>query len=194
MTAPEVPAAARDGEGRHPAEHLIHENIESILSLEDRARQAKPRLYRMVAVVAGYCGTVRFLVANAVCFAVWISLNLTAAAIDPYPFTFLLFLVSLEAIFLSILILISQNMAAEESERRHHLDLQINLLCEREMTALLRLSKEMADRLGVEPHAVREVASLASPTDPASVLYQIVDAEAAHRHPAQGAMQRVDAR
>lgn len=169
------------GTGSPPSiEALTEHNIESILCLEDRERATKPKLYRMVSAIAAFCGTVTFLWINLAAFAVWIAINEGLFKFDPYPFTFLLFLVSLEAIFLSILILISQNMAAEENERRHHLDLQINLLNEREMTALLRLVTQVATKLGVEGDAQREVRALTEDTDPGAVLHQIVRAESAH--------------
>lgn len=162
-------------------DELTHQNIESILCLEDKDRNAKPWLYKIVARAAAFCGTVAFLWLNVAAFAAWIALNEVYFHIDPYPFTFLLFLVSLEAIFLSVLILISQNMASEANERRHHLDLQINLLNEREMTALLKLSLRMAERLRMDEAEMAEVRALTEDTDPGAVLGQIVDAESAHR-------------
>jgi uncharacterized membrane protein len=106
--------------------------------------------------------------------------NTVGHPLDPYPFTGLALMLSLEAIFLSILILISQSMAAVESERRHHLDLQINLLAEREMTAALRLLVKLADAQAIGDVAQQEVRAFAQPTDPASVFSQIVDAENRH--------------
>ena len=117
-----------------------------------------------------------FLWINVAWFAGWMAFN-ELLPFDPYPFTLLLLFVSLEAIILSILILISQNMSAADSERRHHLDLQINLLNEREMTAMLRLAIVMADRLGIDAEAKKEVVALARETNPAAVLHQIVEAE-----------------
>ncbi|MDM0038644.1 DUF1003 domain-containing protein [Variovorax sp. J22G21] len=171
----------------HPAsaptiEALTRHNIETILCLEDDQQNAKPALYRAVSRIAAFCGTLSFLAANAVVFVGWILVNQLVWKLDPYPFTFLLFLVSLEAIFLSILILISQNMSLEQDERRHHLDLQINLLTEREMTAMLRLVTRMASQMGIEDEGQREVRALTERTDPGSVLHQIVAAETAHGH------------
>jgi uncharacterized membrane protein len=160
---------------------LTHQNIESILCLEDKEKRSKPWLYKAVAKAAAFCGTVAFLWANVAVFAAWIAVNEVFIRVDPYPFTFLLFLVSLEAIFLSVLILISQNMASEVSERRHHLDLQINLLNEREMTALLKLSLRMAEKLKMDDDDLTEIRALTEDTDPGAVLHQIVDAELAHR-------------
>lgn len=161
-------------------DELTHRNIESILCLEEEERRAKPFLYKAVAKAAAFCGTIAFLWLNVAAFAAWIALNEVFIKLDPYPFTFLLFLVSLEAIFLSVLILISQNMASEENERRHHLDLQINLLNEREMTAMMRLTLRMAERMHMDAADLEEVRSLADDTDPESVLHDIVKAEEIH--------------
>ena len=161
-------------------EDITEGNIESILCLEDARRSEKPSWYRLVERIARFCGTIQFLWWNALCFTVWIGANILFKPFDPYPFTFLVLVVSLEAIMLSILILISQNLSAIESERRHHLDLQINLLNEREMTALLRLVTRMADRMGIDAEAQAEVKSMAHDTDPTAVLQQIVKAEHAH--------------
>jgi len=161
-------------------DELTHRNIESILCLEEQERKAKPFLYKVVAKAAAFCGTVAFLWLNVAAFAAWIALNEVFIKTDPYPFTFLLFLVSLEAIFLSVLILISQNMASEENERRHHLDLQINLLNEREMTAMMRLTLRMAEQLQIDAADLEEVRALADDTNPEVVLQEIAKAEVAH--------------
>jgi uncharacterized membrane protein len=171
----------RDGKVNPTVEKVTEENIESILCLEDTRRQRKPWMYRAVERTAAYCGTMAFLAWNVAVFAVWIGWNVTHLAFDPYPFTFLVLVVSLEAICLSILILISQNMSAKESERRHHLDLQINLLNERETTAMLRLVTRMAQKLGIDDEEQKEVRALSHDTDPTAVLKQIVKAEHAHR-------------
>ena len=171
---------SRDRKARPTIESVTHANIEAILCMEDQERDARPWIYRVVARAAGLCGTTAFLLANVLVFAAWIAFNTTPWAFDPYPFTFLVLVVSLEAIVLAVMILISQNMGSEESERRHHLDLQINLLNEREMTAALRLLNSIASRMGVEGEATREVHTLAQETNPEKVLHQIVKAEVKH--------------
>ena len=57
--------------------------------------------------------------------------------------------VSLEAIFLALFVLASQNRLAHQSDKRAHLDLQVNLLAEREMTAVLQLLQDIAAHLDV---------------------------------------------
>ena len=83
-------------------------------------------------------------------FGSWIIFNdFTSLAFDPFPYTFLTLVVSLEAIFLSTFILISQNHDTQLSERRNHLDLQINLLAEQENTKMLELLQAIASKVGV---------------------------------------------
>ena len=108
-------------------EALTQSNIQSILQSEESARQEKSKLHRIVERAAQFCGTLSFLGLNMGVFVAWILVNAFAIEFDPFPYTLLLFAVSIEAILLSILILISQNLSAIESERRHHLDLQICL-------------------------------------------------------------------
>jgi uncharacterized membrane protein len=64
-------------------------------------------------------------------------------------------MVSLEAIFLALFVIASQNRLAHQSDKRAHLDLQIDLLAEREMTAVLRLLRDIAAHLGLK-HSVTD--------------------------------------
>ena len=86
---------------------------------------------------------------------------------DPYPFGLLTMAVSMEGVLLAILVLITQNRMSAQSDRRDHLDLQIDLLAEQEMTVVLRLLARISERLGLpvderEPHDARK---LMDPTD-----------------------------
>ncbi len=83
---------------------------------------------------------------------------------DPYPFSFLTLVVSLEAIFLSIWILIGQNEMERLADRRAHLDLQINMLAEQESTAAIRMLQRISERLGIPPDDTVDTA-LAEETD-----------------------------
>ena len=72
------------------------------------------------------------------------------AGFDPYPFSFLTLIVSLEAIFLSLFVLISQSRMSREADRRAHLDLQVNLLAEQENTKALEMLHRISQHLGLE--------------------------------------------
>jgi uncharacterized membrane protein len=102
-------------------------------------------------------------------FIVWIGVNAGwvrgFGPFDPFPFNLLTMVVSLESIFLSIWILISQNQMTRQAERRAHLDLQINLLAEQESTATLRIVRRIAEHLHVERERCPVDDSLAEETD-----------------------------
>ena len=93
------------------------------------------------------------LVVHVVWFTFWVLANLSLIPgikpFDPYPFPFLTMAVSLEAIFLSLFVLASQNRMTAQADKRSNLDLQIDLLAEREMTAVVRLLQDIARHLDV---------------------------------------------
>src|SRR5262245_44390190 len=93
--------------------------------------------------VIQFTGTVVFLLINAVWFIVWIIINLNIfpgiKAFDPFPFALLTMIVSLEAIFLSIFVLISQNRDAKIADLRQEIDLQINMIAEEEITKMMQM-------------------------------------------------------
>jgi uncharacterized membrane protein len=86
-------------------------------------------------------------------FGVWVTVNSGLVGrlhpFDPFPFPFLTMTVSLEAIFLALFVLASQNRLSRQADKRSHLDLQIDLLAEREMTAVLQLLQDIAGHLEV---------------------------------------------
>ncbi len=82
-------------------------------------------------------------------FAAWIGLNLTRYAFDRYPFNFLNLVVALEAVILTSAVLLTQNHMTQLADRRAALDLQINLLSEQELTAMLHMLNGLCSRLGV---------------------------------------------
>ena len=91
-----------------------------------------------------------FVWVHVIWFGGWILLNSIPGIphFDPFPFTFLTLIVSLEAIFLSTFILISQNLETRISERRSHLDLQLNMLSEQENTKMIAILLAIAAESG----------------------------------------------
>lgn len=133
-----------------PTSGPIARNIETIMKIEQQAHHSRTALDRFSQLVSRFAGSAWFPVLHLIWFAAWVGTNAwMPAPFDPYPFTFLTFLVSLEAIFLSAFILISQNHAERLAEQRAHLDLQINLLAEEEMTKVLQGVAQIARHLGV---------------------------------------------
>ena len=100
--------------------------------------------------VSDFAGSPWFLLIHLLWFVAWTVANtLVRKPVDPYPFTFLTFLVSLEAIFLTSFVLISQNRMEAPAHRRAALDLQIDLLADQEMTSVLRTVTAIATHLGL---------------------------------------------
>ena len=129
---------------------------------------------RIADVIAEFSGSIPFLVLNAVFFAVWLIVNaFPSVAFDPYPFGLLTMIVSLEAIFLSALVLITQNRLSEESEHRADLHLHVGLLTEHELTRVLQMLGAIQDKLGIEDHAASELADLEMETKPEDVMAEI---------------------
>ncbi|MDP2789996.1 MAG: DUF1003 domain-containing protein [bacterium] len=85
--------------------------------------------------IASFTGNMRFVWWHTVLFILWIGLNIIAGefAWDPYPFNFLTMVVSLEAIFLSTFVLISQNQESKRNEIREQLDYEVNVKAEKEI-------------------------------------------------------------
>jgi len=156
-------------------EEVTQQNVETVVRLEQSAKGPKTLSDKIADFITRFCGTMSFLWIHVIWFAAWILCNtlLLPKAIDPFPFSFLTLVVSLEAIFLSTFILISENRQALVDERRSHLDLQINLLAEQENTKMLQLLREIAEKLGVNPGKDPTVAALEQATQPDKLVEQI---------------------
>lgn len=114
---------------------------------------------RIIDTCAHAFGTPLFLGLNFFLFATWILINtlpsLKPIAFDPYPFSFLTVLVSLEAIFLSVIVLMSQNREMRAATRREELDLRVNIRAEKEVQELFavltrverKVEKALEDRV-----------------------------------------------
>lgn len=99
-------------------------------------------------------GSITFLLFNIFLFTFWILINtkqLTFISVfDPFPFNLLTTFVSLEAIFLAIFVLISQNRTAKVDDLREETHLQLNLISEREITKLMKMMAILMERQGVD--------------------------------------------
>jgi uncharacterized membrane protein len=153
--------------GAQSVDDLTQRNIEVVRKLEEAARQERTTSDRIASVVAGFCGSMTFVWVHVMWFSAWIVLNIFPGVrhIDPFPFTFLTLVVSLEAIFLSTFILISQNHDTRISERRNHLDLQINLVSEQENTKMIMMLQAIAKKVGAEVEHDPDMTVLAQDTE-----------------------------
>lgn len=161
-------------------EELTQANVTAIAELEKAELSHRSLSDRISDSIAGFCGGMAFVWVHVVGFGAWILANTLPGLkpFDPFPFTFLTLVVSLEAIFLSTFILISQNSDKVLTERRNHLDLQINLLAEQENTKMLVLLGRIAEKLDITVSDDPTLEVLEEATRPEKLAEQI-DAVAA---------------
>jgi uncharacterized membrane protein len=109
---------------------------------------------RLADYLTNAFGTIGFFLGNAFFFLAWIGWNSGVipgiAMFDPYPYGMLTMVVSLEAIFLSIFVLISQNRASKIADLREEMDLRINIEAEKEITQVLRMLERIEKKLLVK--------------------------------------------
>ncbi|MGC1378838.1 MAG: DUF1003 domain-containing protein [Anaerolineales bacterium] len=155
---------------------VIERNIRTIIHLRTKAARERSLQGRVADAITSFSGRMVFAYVHIVWFGIWILLNagwFGLRAFDPFPYGLLTMIVSLEAIFLSTFVLISQNRLAEESERRADLDLHIGLLTEHELTRVLQMLDAIQDKLAIVDHANSDLADLEMETKPEDVLAEI---------------------
>jgi uncharacterized membrane protein len=128
-----------------------YKNIQAIAALERDALHGRTAIDRLTDAVTHAAGSAGFVVLHAIAFTAWIVFNsMSAGPVDPYPYSLLTLAVSLEAIFLSVFVLMSQNRMTRQADKRAHLDLQVDLLAEQELTAILRMVHALCKQAGVK--------------------------------------------
>ena len=127
-------------------------------------------------MTAGF-GSMSFLIANAVWFAVWIAANVGLvpglSVFDPFPFGLLTMIVSLEAIILAIVVLISQNRSARIADLREEVALQVEEISEQEITKLLELMVMLLEKQGVDVGKDEELRAMLQATDTESLTERL---------------------
>ena len=153
-------------------------NIRAIVSLEQAALHRRSLTDRISDAITRFSGSVAFVVLHLVWFIAWIIENMGlipgVTPFDPFPFNFLTLIVSLEAIFLSTFVLMSQNRMTTQADKRAHLDLQINLLAEQEATMMLKMLQRICRHLGLDEEVPdEEVQQLVKRTDVRTLVHEL---------------------
>ncbi|MEQ6342202.1 MAG: DUF1003 domain-containing protein [Gammaproteobacteria bacterium] len=155
---------------------VIERNIRTIIHLRMKAERERSVQDKIADAITSFSGRMLFVYVHVVWFVLWILLNtgqFGVPAFDPFPYGLLTMVVSLEAIFLSTFVLISQNRLSVESERRADLDLHIGLLTEHELTRVLQMLDAIQGKLGIENDVESDLADLEVETKPEDVLAEI---------------------
>jgi uncharacterized membrane protein len=157
MGCPQLPASTR-------------RSIESVAEIEKGILNQRSIIDRISDRITAFVGSFTFVTLHVLWFIFWVALNYAVeasgrAAFDPYPYIFLNLALSIEAVLLSTFILITQNRQSRQADQWTHLDLQVNLLAEREATKMLRMLNSICAHLGLEkPEDAKELKELTERT------------------------------
>jgi len=161
-----------------PLAGVLERNIEALVGRRKAEEAARSAANRIADAVTQFTGSVKFVYIHLVLFGLWIILNLPGVPFPKFDPTYvtLAMWASVEAIFLSTFVLISQNRTAEIAEKRHELNLQISLLAEHEITRVVQLVTAMAERLELKEAKDPELDELKRDVAPEKVLDSIEEA------------------
>jgi uncharacterized membrane protein len=162
-------------EQKRTIEEITRRNVAIIAEMEKAAAQVRTPGDRIAERLAAWVGSWTFLICQALILLAWMAVNITAYIRhwDPYPFVLLNLALSFQSAFTAPILMIGQNRQAKLSERRNHLDLQINMLAEQETTEILRLLRLLCQRSGVEVGKGDDRHAFEEETQHAEILRQI---------------------
>ncbi|OON69540.1 hypothetical protein B0919_09165 [Hymenobacter sp. CRA2] len=151
---------------------VVQRNIEALLQRQRADEQRKRWQDRLADTVTGFTGSMAFVFIHLALFGLWVVWNLGWLGLPPFDksFVVLAMVASVEAIFLSTFVLISQNRMAVQADKRADLDLQISLLTEHEVTRLVVLVTAMAKKMDIAAAHDPEIDELAQDVHPERVL------------------------
>lgn len=155
---------------------VLERNIQALQARRKRQEVEATLQDRIADAITRFTGSMRFVYLHLVLFGGWILVNLGwIPVVKPWDLSFvvLAMIASVEAIFLSTFVLISQNRMAAVSDKRADLDLQISLLAEHEVTKLVTLVSSIADHLGVKTEIDAELDVIRQDVAPDAVLDKI---------------------
>ncbi len=138
-----------------------HRSHHIIKSFEAEALRKRPMHVKIADFLTSYFGTVGFLILNVILYSAWAYINSGKIAgipiFDPYPYSFMNSFVSLEALALTITVLMSQNRQNQTASLRNELELQVQLISEREITKILKVLKDdLMEQKKLKPDAELE--------------------------------------
>jgi uncharacterized membrane protein len=163
---------------RRSSIEAIEENVDAIKSWDRALLLNRSKTQRFSDAITNTAASGGSMLAHAIWFTLWIAINVSLIPgiepFDPFPFQLLTMMVSLEAIFLALFVLASQNRLGKQADLRANLDLQIDLLVEREMTAVLQLLKDIATHLDVDTSVTTDkVSDLVKKVDVAKLADEV---------------------
>ncbi len=171
------------GNGLGTQANHIADTVDDIVQFEGRQRQDMGVSDHLASRITAFSGSMLYVWLHVAWFSVWILINVAAlffTPFDPYPFGLLTMIVSLEAIFLSTFVLISQNRQAIQADRRAKVDLQVNMIAEREVTKLITMVAHIHEHLGISPADDAELREMQETTQVEKLADAVDAAEREH--------------
>lgn len=152
--------------------NIVERNIAALLQHNQREYKKRSFEEKIAGQVTRFTGNMLFVYIHLTLFAVWIMWNTGSFGLKPFDPTLgvLGMFASVEAIFLSTFVLISQNRMNAEADKRADLDLQVSLLTEHEVTRLITLVRAMAKKMDIPDAYDAEIDELAKDVHPEMVL------------------------
>ena len=152
--------------------YIVERNIDALLKRSKEEEQQKTFEEKIADTVTRFTGSMLFVYIHLILFSVWIFWNVGWLGLKPFDpsFVVLAMFASVEAIFLSTFVLISQNRMNAQADKRADLDLQVSLLAEHEITRLITLVTAIAKKMDIEDAYNPEIDELAKDVHPEKVL------------------------
>ncbi|MBW4021570.1 MAG: DUF1003 domain-containing protein [Proteobacteria bacterium] len=151
----------------------LKRNIDRLADRRKREIEASSMEERIAGRITDFAGSMRFVYLHLVIYGLWVVINLgLIPVIRPFDPSFVVLAseASVEAIFLSTFVLISQNRMAAAADKRADLDLHINLLAEHELTKMAEMIAAISEKLGVHAVPDREISEISRDVAPEAVL------------------------
>jgi uncharacterized membrane protein len=154
---------------------VVDRNIRSLVERERQHQRRRKLEDRIADAITRFAGSMPFVYLHLLLYGGWIVVNLGWLSIRPFDPTFvvLAMVASVEAIFISTFVLISQNRMAALADRRADLDLQISLLAEHEISRVVSLVRSIGERMGIEEAEDPELTELARDVEPGRLMDRI---------------------
>jgi uncharacterized membrane protein len=153
-------------------------NVLTIAQIEQELLRKRSLAERVAAIVSRFIGSLSFLAVQLIVCVTWVALNngLVPAipVFDPFPYSLLALIISLEAIFLTTFVVMNQYQQIRRDDRWAHLNLQVSLLAEQEITKILQMQDALNQRFGL-PHSAsdKEIKDLAKTTEVIALAEEI---------------------
>ncbi len=176
-------------EGQHRVAEVLERNIRALIERRYREEKGKSLEERFAGRITRFTGSMLFVYIHVLVYGIWILVNVGWVPVLPKfdpTFVILAMVASVEAIFLSTFVLITQNRMAALADKQAQLDLQISLLAEHEVTRIITLVAAIAKRLKIEESGFPELEELEKDIRPETVLEKMEETEKEMRREEEG--------